>query len=65
MPRTAGVKNRPFPSNTLKDALRIAQTIRDQNAGSPMNRLLLADAMKMSPSGSPFRTLSARPRSTG
>jgi predicted nucleotide-binding protein len=59
MPRPPGLKNRPFPAHSLKDALPLVQTIRDQNAGQPMNRLLLADAMKMSPSGSPFKKLIA------
>jgi len=59
MPRPAGLKNRPFPAHSLKEALLLMQTMRDQNAGKPMNRLLLADAMKMSPSGSPFKKLIA------
>ncbi len=59
MPRPAGLKNRPFPAHTVKEALALVQTIRDQNAGKPMNRLLLADAMKMSPSGSTFKKLIA------
>jgi predicted nucleotide-binding protein len=50
-------KNRNFPFHELKDALRVPQTIRDVNAGRPMNRLLLADALKIKPSSSNFRNL--------
>ena len=57
MPRPTGKPNRPFPSHPLREVLKVAQTIRDENAGQPMNRLLLADAMKMSPSGSTFKKL--------
>jgi predicted nucleotide-binding protein len=49
--------SRPFPSVGLAAALRIPQAISDSNAGRPMSRLLLADALKLSPGSSLFRDL--------
>lgn len=46
-----------FPKNSLKDALRIPETIRDQNAGNPFSRITLAKALNLSPSGSKLRSL--------
>lgn len=46
-----------FPKNPLKDALRIPETIRDQNAGKPFSRILMAKALDYSPNSSSFRTL--------
>lgn len=40
---------RLFPKNSLKDALRIPETIRDQNAGKPFSRIILAKALDYSP----------------
>jgi predicted nucleotide-binding protein len=56
-PTDEGRKNRNFPSHTLEAALVLAQRIQDEMAGKPMNRLLLADALGMSPSSSNFRVL--------
>src|SRR5437667_4586236 len=46
-----------FPKNTLMDALRIAQSIKDNAAGNPYDRLDLARSLGYSPSSSGFRTL--------
>ena len=46
-----------FPSKTLKDALRIAQAIQDNNAGEPYARLDLAKVLETTPSSSGFRLL--------
>ena len=46
---------RNFPFHELKDAVRVAQTLRDQNAGNPMNSLLVADAMGIAPGSSNYR----------
>lgn len=46
-----------FPKTTLKETLRLAQAIQDNNAGEPYNRLDLAQAVKYSPESSYFRTL--------
>ena len=48
---------RAFPKNTLKDALRIAQSIHDNNADQPYDRLDLAKSLVYSPESSVFRTL--------
>ena len=48
---------RAFPKNTLKDALRIAQSIHDNNADEPYDRLDLAKSLGYSPGSSVFRTL--------
>jgi predicted nucleotide-binding protein len=39
----------------LSDAATVPQAIKDSNAGRPMNRILLADALHYSPSSSGFR----------
>src|SRR5947209_1644918 len=51
--------SRPYPLVSLKEALRIPQAITDNNAGRPMKRLLLANAVKFSPASSGFRELIA------
>ena len=63
MARPRGRSNRPHPPVSLPDAEQVAQAIADNNASRPMNRLLLAEAMRHSPSSSAFRdrvTSSAR-----
>ena len=55
--------SRPFPSISVMDAARIADTIRRNNAGRPMNRVLLAQSVRISPASSGFReTISASSR---
>src|SRR4051812_35527451 len=49
--------NRPFPAHTLREVLVVPQMIRDEKAGKPMSRLLLADALQIKPSSSNFRGL--------
>lgn len=46
-----------FPKNTLKECLRIAQSIQDNNAGQPYSRLDIAASLDYTPEGSTFRTL--------
>jgi predicted nucleotide-binding protein len=48
---------RNFPLHELKEAVRVAQTIRDENAGNPMNTLLVADALGLAPGSSNYRDL--------
>jgi predicted nucleotide-binding protein len=52
-----GRKPRNFPKHTLKESLVLAQKIQDEMGGKPMNRLLLADALSVSPSSSTYRDL--------
>lgn len=47
--------NRPHPAISLEIALGTPRVVRDNNAGRPMSRLLLAEAMGYSPSSSAFR----------
>ncbi len=47
----------PFPPHDLADALLIARALSDHNAGKPMRRLTLFDALKRSPSSSSTRQL--------
>jgi len=47
----------PYPKNSLMDALRIAQAIRDQSAGKPYDRLDLAKTLGYSPATTKFRKL--------
>lgn len=46
---------RPHPPVPLSQALEVPRAIADNNGGRPMNRILLAEAMKVSPSSSGFR----------
>lgn len=52
-----GRKQRPFPRNTLEEALKISKTIQDQNNGQPMRRLFIADHLGIKPESSNFRYL--------
>lgn len=47
--------SRPHPPVSLPQALELARAITEFNAGKPMNRILLAGALKASPSSSAFR----------
>jgi hypothetical protein len=46
-----------YPKNSLMDALRLAQSIKDNNAGKPYDLLDLAKSLDYSPASSGFRTL--------
>jgi hypothetical protein len=48
---------RNFPRHTLAASLVLAQKIQDEMGGNPMNRLLLADALGISPSSTNYRDL--------
>src|SRR5262245_61936702 len=50
-------KYRSYPHHTLQETVRVAQVIRENKAGKPMRRLLLADALGIKPSSSNFRYL--------
>ncbi|MGD0160027.1 MAG: TIR domain-containing protein [Candidatus Bathyarchaeia archaeon] len=50
-------KQRPFPRNTVEDALRIAKTILDLNNGKPMKRIFIADHLKIRPDSTNFKYL--------
>jgi predicted nucleotide-binding protein len=50
-------KTRNFSKHTLEASLVVGQKIQDEMGGKPMNRLLLADSLGMSPSSSSFRDL--------
>jgi Predicted nucleotide-binding protein containing TIR-like domain len=52
MPRSA---TRPHPPVSLQEALDVARAISEFNGGKPMNRILLAGALKASPTSSTFR----------
>ena len=49
--------SRPYPEIPITEAIKIPQGIREHNAGRPMNRVLLAEALKLSPTSSDFRDL--------
>jgi predicted nucleotide-binding protein len=48
---------RPFPAFGLQESLAAARAIQDKNAGKPMNRLLLADAIGIKAGSSRYREL--------
>jgi len=50
-------KQRPFPRDTVEEALKLAKTIQDQNNGQPMKRIFIADHLKIKPESSNFRYL--------
>ena len=49
--------SRLYPKDSLKDALKIAQAIKDYSAGKPYDRLDLAKAFNISPGVWSFRSL--------
>ena len=51
---TKGIKNRNYPSLTLKQALEIPRAIQDQAAGRPVSRVTLANIIGHSPGSSVF-----------
>lgn len=46
-----------YPKFSLLESLKLAESIRDNNAGAPYNRVDLAASLGMSPEGSGFRIL--------
>ena len=50
-------KYRNYPHHTLKEAVAVADKIRENRAGKPMRRLLLADALTIKPGSSNFRDI--------
>jgi hypothetical protein len=48
---------RDYPKNSLMDALRLAQSIKTNNAGKPYDLLDLAKSLDASPASSGFRSL--------
>lgn len=46
---------RPFPKHTLQEAIEIPIAIQEKNAGRPMKRILLADAVGRKPTSSEFK----------
>lgn len=47
--------SRPYPSVSLEDATALVSGLYDHNAGRPMNRILLAQALGMAPAGTVYR----------
>jgi hypothetical protein len=56
---------RPFPQNSLEDALTIPQAIKDKNNGNPLNTDLVAKAVNLSRQGGKFYYLCASARDYG
>ena len=52
MPKTSF--NQVIPSKSLQQSLRVGQAIVDCNGGKPIDKLTLAEAMKLSPTSSSF-----------
>jgi hypothetical protein len=48
---------RPYPKHALRQALVIAEAIQEKNAGRPMRRIFVADAIGRKPSSSEFKFL--------
>lgn len=49
--------SRQYPAIPVVEAAQLAQTIRDNNAGRPVNRILLAEALGRKPSSTTIRDL--------
>ncbi|MGA2590116.1 MAG: TIR domain-containing protein [Bryobacteraceae bacterium] len=56
-PKQDARKYRNFPKHSIDSTLILPQKIQDEMGGKPMRRLLLADALSLSPSSSNFREL--------
>src|SRR5580658_463407 len=56
-PKQDARKNRNFPKHSIDSTLVVPQKIQDEMGGKPMRRLLLSDALGLSPSSSNFREL--------
>src|SRR5205807_7063148 len=54
---TMSRRNRNFPKHDIHFTLDLPKKIQDEMDGKPMNRLLLAEAIGLSPSSSNFRDL--------
>src|SRR5207245_10740292 len=48
---------RPFPKFTLEECLEVPVAIQDKNAGKPLKRLFLAEAINRKPASSDFKSL--------
>jgi hypothetical protein len=48
---------RPYPRHTVEQAQIVAQAIQDKNAGKPMRRLFVAEAISRKPGSSEFKFL--------
>ena len=48
---------RPYPKHTLEKALQVAFAIQENNAGKPMKKIFVADAINRKPSSSDFKDL--------
>ena len=51
--------SRPYPVLSVTETAKLADTIRNNNAGRPMNRILLAQPLNRKPGSSDFRDLIA------
>lgn len=60
-----GSVQRPFPVRTLEKSLVVIQAIVDKNGGHQMDRLLVADAIRRTPSSSEFKRLLSASRQYG
>ncbi|MBI4337136.1 MAG: nucleotide-binding protein [Chloroflexi bacterium] len=49
--------SRPYPAIAVEDAIKLPMAIYEHNAGRPINRVLLAEAMKWSPASTGYRDL--------
>lgn len=56
---------RVHPVNTLEESLLIPKTIIDENAGNPMKRIFLADAINRKPASSAYKNLLSSARKYG
>lgn len=54
---TAVLRQTDVPGYSLKDALRIAEALRDQYGKQPTRPLMVAKAMDMTPTSGPFRMI--------
>jgi hypothetical protein len=63
--RIGGGGPRPFPSDTLQEALRVADVIRSLNGGNPWAPPEVANALELSPSGNRFFYLTSSARLYG
>jgi len=65
MARTAGVRNRNYPSLTLEEALAVPKAIEQQASGMTVSKLTLSGFMSSTPGSSSFREMLLSARAYG
>ncbi len=63
--KTRKYRSRLYPKKTLKEALQIAKSIQDNNAGEPYNKIDVSKSVQLTPGSKKFKALLATSTSHG